>query len=231
MLPERIHAVLVELCRLEVQPVGGFGHGCLVLAQYFIDPAAQQPDYLLDIGRVLLLRDCAYAAAPAAAEVKVQARAELVPEHRIRRYPVLAGTQGVVCPEEFQQGLGVHHGAVGPEIARTVAHEPAGEEDLGKLVGGHAYPGIGLGVLQQDVVARLVLLDQIVFQKQGVSLRVHDRILDVGNLRDQYPGLGREPVRVHEVLRDPLVEVLGLAYINHRSLGVIVSVDPGGMRQ
>ena len=231
MLLQRVDALLVELCGLVVETLRCLGHRSPVLAQYLIDPSAEQPHYLLYHRGVVLLRDAAHAAAPAAAEMEVEAGAELVAQHGVGSYLVVAGAYGVVRPEEFQQGLGVHHRTIGAEIAGAVAHQLPGQEDLGELVGGHAYPGVGLGVLEQDVVAGFVLLDQIVLEQQGVSLGVDDRILHVGYLRHQHPGLGREPGGVGEILGDPLVEVLGLAYINDRSLGVVITVDSGGMRQ
>ena len=76
---------------------------------------------------------------------------------------------------------------------------------------------------------RLVLLDQVVLEKQGVSLRVHDGILGVSNLGDKYPCLEVEAVFGHEILRDTLVQVLCLTYIDNIPRGVIIAIDPGGM--
>ena len=56
---------------------------------------------------------------------------------------------------------------------KVSAHAP-GKEHLRELVRRDADPGIGLGVLEQYVVAWLVLLYEIVFQKQGVGLAVND---------------------------------------------------------
>ena len=125
----------------------------------------------------------------------------------------------------------MHDAAVGSEIAGAVLDQPAGQEDLGILIRAHADPGIGLRVLEQDVVPGLVLLDEVVFQQQGIRLGSHDRKLGVGDLRDQDAGLAVEPLRRDEILGDPLVQVLRLAYIDDIPLGVIVAVDTGGMRE
>ena len=77
----------------------------------------------------------------------------------------------------------------------------------------------------------LVLLDEVVLQQQGVGLAVHHAVLQVCNLAHQDAGLGVEPPGVHEILCHPLSEVLGLAHINNRSLGIVITVDSGGMRQ
>jgi len=124
----------------------------------------------------------------------------------------------------------VHDRAVRPEIPGAVLLHAAREEHPRIGLVGDADPGVGLAVLEEDVVMGLVLLDEVVLQQQGVRLAVDHGVLQVGNLAHQDAGLGVEPLRGHEILRHPLVQVLGLAHINHRSLGVIIAVDSGGMR-
>lgn len=104
-----------------------------------------------------------------------------------------------------------------------------GQEYPRKGLACHTYPRIGLGVLQQYIVARFILLDQVVLQEQGVSLTVNDGILDVSNLGYENPGLEIQAVFGHEILRDALVQVLGLAYIDNIPRGVVIAIDPGGM--
>lgn len=124
---------------------------------------------------------------------------------------------------------GVLDGTVWSEIAGTIMHHLPGQEHPGKGLACHTYPRIGLGVLQQYVVARLILLDQVVLEEQRISLAVNDGVLDVCNLGYENPGLEIEAVLGHEILRDTLVQVLGLAYIDNIPRGVIISIDPGGM--
>ena len=123
------------------------------------------------------------------------------------------------------------HRAVRAEIAGTVLHYAAGQEDLGIHFLAHAYPRIGLRVLEQYVVTGFVLLDEIVFQQQGIRLAVNHRVLEVCNAGYQYGCLRGEAGRIDEILRDTLVEVLGLAHINDGSRGVIVTVNARGVRQ
>ena len=124
----------------------------------------------------------------------------------------------------------MHYAAIRAEIAVALTFfDAARDEHAGELLTGDADPGIGLGVLQQDVVLGFVLLDEVVFQQQGIGLAVHHRELGVGYLGNQDAGFGVQPLRGHEILRHPLVQVLGLAHINHLSLGVIVPINTGGM--
>ena len=92
-----------------------------------------------------------------------------------------------------------------------------------------AYPRIGLGVLQQDVVLGFVLLDEIVLQEQCIRFGIHDRVLGIGDFGDKDACLDIEPFRRHEILRDPFVKVFRLAHIYDNPLGVIISVNSGGM--
>ena len=144
---------------------------------------------------------------------------------------MLAGAQEIVRIEEIQEIPGVHDRAVGAEISGSVLHELSGEEDAWEGLVGDTYPGIGLGVLQQYVVLRFVLLDKIVFEQQCVRFRIHDRILDFYDFRDKYAGLGVQTLRRHEILMDTFEEILRLAHINNRSRGIIIPVNTRGVRQ
>lgn len=124
---------------------------------------------------------------------------------------------------------GMLDGTVRAEIAGTVMDHLPGQEHTRKGLPCHTYPRIGLGVLQQYVVARFILLDQVVLEEQGVGLTVNDGILDVSNLGYENPGLEIQAVFGHEILRDALVQVLGLAYIDNIPRGVVIAIDPGGM--
>ena len=124
---------------------------------------------------------------------------------------------------------GMLDGTVRAEIAGTVMNHLPGQEYPREGPPCHTYPRIGFGVLQQYVVARFILLDQIVLEEQGVSLTVNDGVLDVSNLGYENPGLEIQAVFGHEILRDALVQVLGLAYIDNIPRGVVIAIDPGGM--
>ena len=142
---------------------------------------------------------------------------------------MLALTQRIDRMNELHKISGMHHAAVRSEIPGSVPDHLAGKENLRELVLAHANPRIGLGVLQKDIVARLELLDQIILQQQRICLRLHDSVLRIGDLGHHHCSLAREPVRRHEILRHPLMQVLCLTHINHIPLGVIIPVYARGM--
>ncbi len=114
-----------------------------------------------------------------------------------------------------------------PEIQRPVLADPPRNQSLGVgLVDGELDVGICLVVAKQDVVLRLVLLDEVVFERERFSFRVGHDELDVGNGSHhlvlalvQAPGL-------LEVAPDPISQRLGLADVDDVSEGILVQVDP-----
>ena len=232
VLLQRPDLLLVHLGVLELQPLRRLGHQGLVVADDFPAPARQDPDDFLDVVGVLLLGDLADAGGLAAADVEVQAGPELSLEDGLGGDVQVAGAQGIGLAEEVHEVPRVHHAAVGTEIPVPMGLVDApGDEHPRELVPGHADPGIGLGILQEDVVAGLVLLDEVVLQQQGIGLRVHDGVLRVGDLGHEDACLRGQPLRRHEVLRDPLVQVLRLPHIDDIPRGVIIPVDARGMRK
>lgn len=231
MLLEKFYSVLEMLCRLEIEGIRGSLHRILVLFDDIVDSSGQQADYFLYVRIVFLLGNQTGTAASALAQMKVQTRAELTSEYGIRRYVVVAGPQRISTPEEIQKNLGVGYRTIWSEISGPVPHNPPCKEYFRERIGRDAYPGICLGVFEKDVVAWLVLLDEVVLQQKGIRFRVHDRILQIGNLGNKYSRLGIEPFRRYEILVNTLEEILRLAHIYHISLGVIVSIYSGGMWQ
>ena len=163
--------------------------------------------------------------------MKVQTWAYLAAKDHIRSDFVTACAQRIYGMEEFHKIPSMHDTAVWAEIAGPVLHHASCKEHTGKLFGSDAYPRICLGVLEKYIVSRFELLDEVVLQQQCICLGLHDGILGIGNLRHHHGSLARKSVRRHEILRDPFVQVLCLAYIYDIPLGVIITVDSGGMRK
>ena len=124
----------------------------------------------------------------------------------------------------------VHDAAVRAKVAVAFLYAP-GDEHLGEVVAGDADPGIRLGILEQNIVLGLVLFDEVVLEEKGVGLGVYYRELGIGNLAHKDAGLGIEPLRGNKILRDALVKVFCLAHVYHFSLGVVVTVYAGRMRE
>ena len=64
--------------------------------------------------------------------------------------------------EKLYETAGMHDAAVRAEISGAVPYNPARKEDFRIFISTDAYPRICLGILKQDIVARLVLLYEIV---------------------------------------------------------------------
>ena len=208
------------LSPLELQQLRVFHH-------FFVEPLAHLPrvalqnlpclPHILLIVLVALLVDAGRAAV---VDVVFQARPVLPCRHSLLRDGLSARARLVEFLDEFQYR--VHAGDVGirPEVGAEALVDGARLEDAGEILVRHADTGVGLAVLQQHVVARIVLLDEAVFEQQGVFLRVDDRITDVVNLRHQHLGL----VSVHlfvEIRRHPSLQTLGRAHIYNNVVGVI----------
>ena len=131
--------------------------------------------------------------------------------------------------EEFNKITSMNHTAVRTKVTGSVLDNPAGQEYLWEISTTDTYPRICLGVLQEDVITGLELLDQIVFKQKGIRLRVHDRIFRTCNLRHHYSCLASQALCWDKILRNSLMQILGLTHIYNSPLGIIISIDTGGM--
>jgi len=199
------------------------------MADGFAASTLQHGDYFLYVAIIFIPGDGSHAATFAPAYVELQAWTIFAVEDGLGVDLEVACPQRIYVPEHFEQAAGMEDRAVWSEVSGPVLDNTAGQEDLREFISGYAYPRIGLGILQQDVVLRLVLLYEVILEQQGVGFGIYHRVLGVRDPGDEQAGLAVEPGRVHEVLGDPFVEVFCLADINHSSLGVIITIDPGGM--
>ena len=230
MLFQRAQLFLVLLRVLESQTRGRIGHQGLVMLDYLASAAAEDVDNLLYVIGIFLLGHFADAGSPAFANVELEAGAEFAPEDGVGGYLERAGAKLVNLVEEVHQVAGVHNAAVRAKVAVALALLYAAcDEHARELLPGDADPGVRLGVLQEYVVLGLVLLDEVVLQEERIGLRVHHGELRIGVFANQDACFGVQPLRRHKILRHPLVQVLGLPHINNLSLGVIISIDAGGM--
>ena len=93
---------------------------------------------------------------------------------------------------KFEHGKHTACVGVGTEEGSELLVYLSGLEDTGQILVGNADAGVGLAVLKQNVVARVVLLYKTVLKQQSIFLGVYDGVADVLNLRHQH--LGLEPV-------------------------------------
>ena len=87
--------------------------------------------------------------------------------------------------------------------------------------------GIRLVVAQQDVEARLVLLDEVVFERQRLFFVVDQDVVDVARFGDQGAGLDVGQLVLGKVAADAVAQALRLAHVDHAAAGVFVQVHAG----
>lgn len=142
-----------------------------------------------------------------------------------------AGAYSVQRVDEFDHPVCVLYGGVRAIIFRAVFDIASGQEDPWKRFVGDADPGIGLVILQQNVVMRLKLLDQIVFQKKGILLRFHQGVVHICDMLHQGAGFLVKLLFRTEILAYATFQILGFADIYDCAGGIEVSVHPGSIGQ
>lgn len=163
--------------------------------------------------------------------MEIKTWTEFMPEYGIRRNLVVAGPQRIKRREQLQKIACVRHIAVRSEISRAVLYHPSCHEDFRIVIGTDAYPRISLRVFKQYIVFRLILLDKVVLEQQGIGFRIHYGILRISDFGNHYRRFARKTLFRDKILGYTLVEILGFTHINDIPLGVIISVDSGGMRK
>ena len=215
--------------------IGPLGRGLHVdgegLDDRFLAALEEQLD-LVDLAAVLGLRDGLDAGALAALDVVEEARSGEGP------LAVLdvdrAGPEREEAPDEVH---GLVDGAgrrIRPEIAAAVLDELAGPLDAREVVRLRDLDvGVALVVLEPDVEARPVALDQVGFEEEGLADRIGDRVLDVLDLLDDRPDpvdlAGRR--RLLPVAPDAAAEARRLADVDHIAARVAHQVDAGPVGQ
>ena len=188
--------------------------------------AVENLPYLFDVSQVVGFALHAFAGAFAIFDVVLQTHLVFVAFDVFGRELVRAGAHGIERPDEFDDGACQLHVGVGTVVFRAVVYDLAGEEDPWKGLVPYRNPGIGLVVFEQDVVARLVLLDEAVFEVKGVFFAAYDGVFDVADVAHQHGGAQRF-VGFVEVGTDASFQVLGFAHIDDVPFFVEVLVYSG----
>jgi hypothetical protein len=130
--------------------------------------------------------------------------------------------------DELDDAVGEVTGKVGSVIGRAVFAQAAGDEDLGIAIGeGEFDVGVGFVVAEQDVEARLALLDEIVFKGEGFVLVGDEDVVDVDGLAHEGAGFCVGLGSFKEVGANAGAKVVGLADVDDLAVGVFVEVDAG----
>jgi hypothetical protein len=167
-----------------------------------------------------------HARSQAAMDVILQARLGMV-----ARQIHLAGRHQKMAVNEVHQAMRQVAGKIRAVVSGAVLAQAARDVNARILFGGQLDVRIGLVVAQQDVEARLPLLDEVVLERQRFFFVVDQNVIDVGGFGDERAGLGIGQAVVVEVAAHAEAQALGLADVDHPSAGVLVKVHAGRERQ
>ncbi len=139
-------------------------------------------------------------------------------------------------PEELADepgGLAAEAGRdVGPPVGVAVLRGPAHHVEARViLLEGEAQVGVVLVVPKADVVERLVALDEVVLEGQGLHLGVGDHELEIGDVLDHAALVEFGRTRGLEVRPDPVAQNPGLADVDDLAPLALEQVDPGAVRE
>ena len=185
--------------------------------------AFQEQADVADRGGVDLVRGQAlHTRAQAAVDVELQARLGME-----AREIDLAGGHLEVAVDEVDQAVRQVGRKVRAEIRGAVLAQAPGDVHARIFFAGELDVGKGLVVAQQDIEARLVLLDQIVFKGERLLLVIDQDVFHVGRFADEGAGLDVAELVLGEVAADAVAQAFGLAHVDHAAPGVLVQIHSG----
>lgn len=118
---------------------------------------------------------------------------------------------------------------IGAEIETTILFDLARNDEAWIALIGNLDEGIGLIILEHDIVFGLVLLDEVDLKKQGLNIGLSDDKFKIHNLRYQRFCLGI--VASSKIGPHPVAKILGLPHIDDGTVLVFVNVTARTRRQ
>ena len=168
-----------------------------------------------------------YARRHALADLVIEARAGTAVEHRVRARA--DGEHAVQAAQRLAHRLA---GGVRPEVQRLVrAGAPHHRQARIRLLRVEPQVNVVLVVAQVDVEARLVLLDEGVFEDEGFFLGVGDQEVDVHHRGQAEADMKARVAALRVVLSHPAAQVLGLADIDDLAVGVLHQIHARRARE
>src|SRR5581483_7479048 len=155
----RAHAVADSGCRFEFKARGVRLHLLAHLAKQLEVLALEQQLRRAQMSLVFLAVDWQAARPQASLYLVLKARPRTIAEN-----PVRAGSQGKHLADHVDGLAQSVRRAEGPEISAPILHDPPRDRDPRPRMIGNLGAQVGFVILQPDVVARLVLLDEVVLE-------------------------------------------------------------------
>ena len=164
-----------------------------------------------------------HARAQAALDVELQAGTRM----KAREIDLARGNQKIAV-DEIDDAIREVGGEVRAVVGAAVFAQAARDVDARPaLAQRELHVRISLVVAQQDVEARLALLDEIVFERQRFFVVGDDDVVNVDGFAHQCAGLRVLPAAFVEVAGDAAAQVLRLAHIDDFAFGVFVEIHAG----
>lgn len=138
-------------------------------------------------------------------------------------------TEGEEFFEEFEGVFDFVLGGFGADVFCAVFFNLADDLDSGKGFFGDADVDEVFVVFHDDIVLRLELFDEVVFEDDGFEFAVGFDYFDVADVFDEFAGAGGMGVVGFEVLADAFGEFFGFADVNDAAFGVEHFVNAGGL--
>ena len=125
--------------------------------------------------------------------------------------------------------IGRSHIRIGTEIETTILFDLARNDEAWIALIGNLDEGIGLIILEHDIVFGLVLLDEVDLKKQGLNIGLSYDKLKIHNLRYQRFRLGI--MTPSEIGPHPIAKIFGLPHIDDGTVLIFVNVTARTRRQ
>jgi len=122
-------------------------------------------------------------------------------------------------------------GEIRPEIGGSVLAQAARNVDARVMLAGQLDVRVSLVVAQKNVEARLVLLDEVILERERFLFVVDQNVVDIARFRDQAAGFGVGQLVFGKVAAHAVAEDFGLADIDHAAVRVLVQIHTGRQRE
>ena len=155
---------------------------------------------------------------------------ELAGLNIFRAEVVLASARRIHLADEFEHGFHRLHRRVRPIVLTAIACEVPQAVNTREALLSNGDVRIAFVVLEIDVVARLMLFDQIVFQQQCIPFGIRD---DGAYVRDfaHHGGDACAVVVLREIRADPFTQILGFADVENLTILIYMLVHPRFIRE
>src|SRR5690242_13036219 len=198
---------------------GEFDPRSQFMLQIFVAALQKQADVTNRLGVTLIAHQTFDAGTMAPVDVKLQARMRM-----LSRQVHVARRHLEVPVDEMHQPVREVSREVRTVVRGSVLLQTARDVHTRIALGREFDVRIGFVIAQQDVVARLPLLDEIVFERKRFLFVIDLNEVDVARIVNQSAGFGVSQTLFQEVAAHAGAKVLRLADVNNRAVRVFVEI-------